>query len=124
MFKDILKELLNEQQLSQRDLARGADIPPATISGWLNYGKLPDYTAIKKLSKFFDVTPEYILEMSDDYWGNVTLSAGAISGNNNTVNSHNTINSAAPTTPDEAELLRLWKKAPPDKRAALLKLLQ
>lgn len=69
MFKDLLKNLLLEHGLSQRDLARGADIPPATISGWLNYGKLPDYNAIKKIAAFFDVSPDYILEITDE-WGN------------------------------------------------------
>ena len=109
--------------LTQGNFARFLNRTPSTISDWETGRSEPNLDDLKQIAIKCDVNLNYLLGLTDD-WGNVTLSAGAISSNNNTVNSHNTINSAAPTTPDEAELLRLWKKAPPDKRAALLKLLQ
>ena len=120
-FSQKLKDLRHDRGWEQKDLAQQLNVSKSTISAWEIGRNQPSYELLSQLANLFDVTTDYLLGLTDD-WGNVTLSAGAISSNNNTVNSHNTINSAAPTTPDEAELLRLWKKAPPDKRAALLKL--
>ena len=118
-----MKDLRHDRGWEQKDLAQQLNVSKSTISAWEIGRNQPSYELLSQLANLFDVTTDYLLGLTDD-WGNVTLSAGSISGNNNTVNSHNTINNATPTTPDEAELLRLWKKAPPDKRAALLKLLQ
>ncbi|MBE7068574.1 MAG: helix-turn-helix transcriptional regulator [Clostridiales bacterium] len=65
MFKDILLDLMNERNLNQRQLAQKANIPPTTISGWLNAGRLPDYNALIKLSKFFGVSGDFLLGLED-----------------------------------------------------------
>ena len=67
MFKEILLDLLNERGLSQRQLSIQADIPTTTISGWITAGKLPDYNALIKLAKFFDVSADYLLGLKDEY---------------------------------------------------------
>lgn len=123
-FKQHLKEMLNERNLSQRDLSRGTGIPPATISGWLNYNRLPDYTAIVILANFFEVTADYLLGREDDF-GNVVISSGNVSGNGNTVNSHNTINArTAPTlSASDSELLRKYHSAPNKIQKAIKELL-
>ena len=123
VFGQQLKELREARGLSQDALGKLFNVSRTAIHSWEKDKQEPSLEVLKKLANFFEVSVDYLVANSDD-WGNVTLSAGAVSGNHNTVNSHNTINSVTPTTPDEAELLRLWKKAPPDKRAALLKLLQ
>lgn len=63
MFRDILKDLMEERELNQRQLSLRADIPLTTISGWLNAGRLPDYNAIKKLALFFEISADYLLEI-------------------------------------------------------------
>ncbi|MBO7297713.1 MAG: helix-turn-helix transcriptional regulator [Clostridia bacterium] len=65
MFKDILLDLMNEHNLNQSQLAKRAHIPPTTISGWLNAGRLPDYNALIKLSKFFSVSGDFLLGLKD-----------------------------------------------------------
>lgn len=65
MFKDILLDLMNEHNLNQSQLAKRANIPPTTISGWLNAGRLPDYNALIKLSKFFGVSGDFLLGLKD-----------------------------------------------------------
>ena len=65
MFKEILLDLLKEKDLSQRQLGIQADIPVTTISGWINAGRLPDYNALIKLAKFFDVSADYLLGLED-----------------------------------------------------------
>ena len=67
MFKEILLNLLKERGLNQNQLSKQADIPPTTISGWLNAGRLPDYNTLRKLSKFFDVSADYLLGLTDEY---------------------------------------------------------
>ena len=65
MFKDILLDLMNEHNLNQSQLAKQANIPPTTISGWLKAGRLPDYNALIKLSTFFGVSGDFLLGLKD-----------------------------------------------------------
>lgn len=65
MFKKILINLMNEKQLTQKQISLYADIPATTISGWLNAGRLPDYNALIKLKIFFNVSVDYLLGLSD-----------------------------------------------------------
>ena len=66
MFKDILKNLMEEKGINQRQLSFGANIPPTPISGWLNEGRLPDYNALIKLSNYFEISADYLLGLEDD----------------------------------------------------------
>ena len=68
-FKNILLDLIEEKGISQRKLSKLADIPPTTISGWLNANRLPDFNALCKLSAFFDVSADYLLGISEKYDG-------------------------------------------------------
>ena len=66
MFKDILLDLMQEQGINQRQLSNAAGIPATTISGWIKANRLPDYYALIKLARFFDVSADYLLTLSDD----------------------------------------------------------
>lgn len=66
MFKDILKNLMEEKGINQRQLSFSANILPTTISGWLNEGRLPDYNALIKLSNYFEISADYLLGLEDD----------------------------------------------------------
>lgn len=59
-FIERLNNLLADNEWTKMDLSKKADIPYTTICGWFN-NRLPDYNAIIKLSKFFNVTTDYIL---------------------------------------------------------------
>lgn len=65
MFRDILLELMEEKRLKQIDLSKATDIPPMTISGWLNAGRLPDYHALIKLSLYFEISADYLLGIKE-----------------------------------------------------------
>lgn len=65
MFKEILIDLMNEKQINQRQLSIQANIPTTTISGWLNADRLPDYNALIKLRKYFNVSADYLLGLTD-----------------------------------------------------------
>ena len=96
MFKVILQNLLKESNLTQSQLSRNADIPLTTISGWLNFNRLPDYNAIKKLANFFGVTTDFLLGQTDE-WGNNLDTTG-----NNSL------------TDEEKEIVDMYRKLPPD----------
>ena len=66
MFKDILLDLMQDKGINQRQLSVSAGIPATTISGWIKANRLPDYYALIKLSRFFDVPADYLLGISDD----------------------------------------------------------
>ena len=62
-FKYILTDLLSENHLTQAAFSRKIGIPKTTISGWLNADRLPDYQAIRKIARFFDVSADFLLDL-------------------------------------------------------------
>jgi transcriptional regulator with XRE-family HTH domain len=123
-FAERLKELRHEKGLSQMQLAKALNLSDAIICKWEKNQSEPTAPNILLIANYFDVSVAYLLNQEDE-WGNVQLSSGLVSGNNNVVNSHNQIHTSAAQLPaDEAELLRLWKKAPQEKRRAILELLK
>ncbi len=62
-FKDILKSLRKEKNLTQEDLAKKINYSPVTISKWETVVKRPSIDSIKVLAKFFDVSADYLLDI-------------------------------------------------------------
>ena len=62
-FKYIFIDLLSENNLTQAVFSRKTGIPKTTISGWLNADRLPDYHALRKIARFFDVSADYLLDL-------------------------------------------------------------
>lgn len=85
MFKDILLNLLNENNINQRQLSKLANIPTTTISGWLNAERLPDYNALIKLRIFFNVSADYLLGLEDET-GTKTYISNSFNNFNNSGN--------------------------------------
>ena len=67
MFRDILLDLMAEKRIKQIDLSKATGIPPTTVSGWLNAGRLPDYHALTKLSLYFEISADYLLGLKEYY---------------------------------------------------------
>lgn len=63
MFKEILQELMEEAGLNQSQLSAKTGLPLTTISGWLNTDRLPDYKSLTILSKYFNVSADYLMEL-------------------------------------------------------------
>lgn len=123
-FRERLKELRIEKGLSQNKLAPQIGFQQATICDWESGKKEPTTAALIACALFFDVTTDYLLGREDDF-GNVTLTSGDITGNNNTVNSHNTIHArtVAKLSDSDAELLRKYHAAPAKIQKAIKELL-
>jgi len=64
-FKDRLKDLRNQKELSQMQLAIKTNISQSAIAKW-ELGKTePTASAIITLAKFFNETTDYILGLED-----------------------------------------------------------
>ena len=60
-FKDRLKELRIEKELSQSKLAEKLGVDFRTISNWENGVRKPDIDTLVKIARFFDVSTDYLL---------------------------------------------------------------
>ena len=121
---DKIKDLRIEKGLLQKELALKIYFSQSQISNWEKGATEPSANALIKLADFFEVTTDYLLGREDDF-GNVTISSGNVSGNGNTVNSHNTINArtSPPLSTSDAELLRKYHSAPEKIQKAIKELL-
>lgn len=61
-----LKTLRTEKNMGQNLLAKELDISNASISYWETGKQEPTAQAIFKLAKYFNVSADYILGLSDD----------------------------------------------------------
>ena len=60
-----LKELRVEKELSQMDLAKATGISAGAIGFWETGKRIPNALAIITLAKYFGVTSDYLLGLSD-----------------------------------------------------------
>lgn len=64
-FADRLKEMRLEAGIGQNKLSETLGLSNASISYWENCKQEPTASAIYKLSKFFNVSADYLLGISD-----------------------------------------------------------
>lgn len=60
-FGDILRELLEERDITQRQLAKDLNIAPSTLGNYICNVREPDFEMLKKLSNYFQVSIDYLL---------------------------------------------------------------
>ena len=65
MFCERLKELRQEKKLGQIELAKRLDVSKGIISLWENGLREPSMSSLILLSKFFDVTIDYLVGLED-----------------------------------------------------------
>ncbi len=69
-MKNLLKELRKSKEISQNELSIILDISQSAIAKW-ELGKAePTANALIKLSKYYEVTTDYLLGIEDDF-GNI-----------------------------------------------------
>lgn len=64
-FGKRLKELRIEKKLSQKELANIISTNNSSVCDWECGRSEPNFDALIKLCKFFDVTADYLLGLSD-----------------------------------------------------------
>lgn len=65
IFAERLKELRLEKDLSQRGLAKLLNLSYSAVRQWENESRTPNAEAIVAIAKFFGVSADYLLGLSD-----------------------------------------------------------
>lgn len=66
-FKEILKEFLSENNLTQVEFAKRIGVKQGQVSEWL-YGKSkPGYDTLRAMAQAFNITADYFLGLTDEY---------------------------------------------------------
>ena len=66
-FKEILKEFLEENNLTQVAFAKTIGVKQSQVSEWLKGKAKPGYDILKNMSKAFNVSADYFLGIVDNY---------------------------------------------------------
>ena len=67
MIGQIIRELRREMDCTQNKLADVLGVTQDSISLWENDKRIPDTQYIVEMAKFFDVTTDYLLGLTDEY---------------------------------------------------------
>lgn len=72
MFGDSIKNLRLSRNLSQIQLADALSVSKQTVSNWENNNILPSIEMLVKISLYFSVSTDYLLELNDRKYIEVT----------------------------------------------------
>ena len=65
-FGDNLRVLIEEQGITQKELAIKLNVAPSTIGSYVQNVREPDFATLKAISKFFNVSIDYLLDNHTD----------------------------------------------------------
>ena len=102
MFKKIFIDLCNQNHISPSKVCRSVGIAPATFSCWTDES-VPRRATLQRIADYFGVTTAYLLGEETDR------------GPSESTEEKN--------DPSEEELLRLWRRIPPEKRTMVLNII-
>lgn len=66
MFKEKVKELMNEKNISQRDLANAIKINESAMSRYISGERTPRIDILTKIARFFNVSIDELMDDSFD----------------------------------------------------------
>jgi len=72
MFGDMIKNLRQSRSLNQVQLAVSLNVSKQTVSNWENNNILPSIEMLVKISQFFSVSTDYLLELDGRSYIEVT----------------------------------------------------
>ncbi len=72
MFGDMIKNLRQSRNLNQVQLAASLNVSKQTVSNWENNNILPSIDMLVKISHFFSVSTDYLLELDTRNYIEVT----------------------------------------------------
>lgn len=62
-FSDKLRMLIEERNLTQKQIAQDLNIAPSTMGGYVQGMSQPDFETLKRLAEYFDVSSDYLLDI-------------------------------------------------------------
>lgn len=66
-FKNILKDFLSEQELTQTTFAAKVGVKQSQVSEWLSGKAKPGYDALKAIATAFGVSADFFLGITKEY---------------------------------------------------------
>ena len=72
MFGDMIKNLRQSRGLNQDQVADSLNVSKQTVSNWENNNILPSIEMLVKISQFFSVSTDYLLELDSRSYIEVT----------------------------------------------------
>ena len=60
-FGDILRWLIEENELTQKQFSEDIHMTPSTLGNYVNNRREPDYETLKRIAAYFDVSTDYLL---------------------------------------------------------------
>ena len=61
-FGNNLRTLIEEKELTQKELAKQLNIAPSTLGSYVQNVREPDFSTLKLIAQYFDVSIDYLLE--------------------------------------------------------------
>lgn len=61
-FGEILRELLEERELSQKQLAEDLHISASAVGNYVRNNREPDFETLKKFADYFHVSTDFLLD--------------------------------------------------------------
>ena len=65
LFNEILRSLIEERGLTQKQTALELRIPVSTMGGYVQGTSEPDFATLKLIAEYFGVSADYMLDMRD-----------------------------------------------------------
>ena len=66
-FSSILKHFLQTNQLTQTEFALKIGVKQSQVSEWLKGKAKPGYDSLKQMVIAFDISPNYLLGLDDEF---------------------------------------------------------
>ena len=64
-FGERLKKLMDEKNITQRQLAKELNMAPTTLSGYANDNREPGFETLISFAEYFQVSVDYLIGYSD-----------------------------------------------------------
>ena len=65
-FSEKLRMLIDEHELTQKELAKTLQIPASTLGGYVQGTSEPDFETLKMFVRYFHVSADYLLDLPED----------------------------------------------------------
>ena len=66
-FGDILRSLINDRNITQKQLAADLNIAPSTLGNYIQDSREPDFQTLKSIAAYFSVTVDYLIDHPSPY---------------------------------------------------------
>ena len=71
-FGDVLRNLLDEKDISQKQFANSLNIAPSTLGNYIRNTREPDFDTLKLFADYFSVSIDYLLSYQSSIANNRT----------------------------------------------------